>query len=97
MNVQELIEYLQKLVATEPEAATLLVTNPIEYDANNVISEDSIHFSIGLSPDKYGFLNALYNFNTLKEAKDYLNKGLKKGDFEPEHENVIVLELGRYE
>ena len=55
MNVQELIEYLQKLVAAEPEVATLLVTNPIEYDANNVIFEDSIHFSIGMDPNKYGF------------------------------------------
>lgn len=97
MNVQELIEYLQKLVATEPEVATLLVTNPIDYDANNVISEDSIHFSIGLNPDKYGFLNALYHFNTLKEAKDCLTKGLEKGDFEKECNNIIVLELGNYE
>ena len=97
MNVQELIEYLQKLVAAEPEAATLLVTNPIEYDANNVISEDSIHFSIGLSPDKYGFLNTLCNFNTLKEAKDYLKKGLEKGDFEKDCNDIIVLELGSYE
>ena len=97
MNVQKLIEYLQKLVEAEPEVATLLVTNPIEYDANNVIFEDSIHFSIGLSPNEYGFLNALHNFSTLKEAKDHLNKGLEKGDFEPEHENIIILELGRYE
>ena len=97
MNVQELIEYLQKLVAAEPEAATLLVTNPIEYDANNVISEDSIHFSIGLSPDKYGFLNTLCNFKTLKEAKDYPKKGLEKGDFEKDCNNIIVLELGSYE
>ena len=97
MNVQELIEYLQKLVATEPEAATLLVTNPIEYDANNVISEDSIHFSIGMDPDKYGFLNTLCNFKTLKEAKDYLSKGLEKGNFEEECNNIIVLELGNYE
>ena len=97
MNVQELIEHLQKLVEAEPEVATLLVTNPIEYDANNVIFEDSIHFSIGLSPNEYGFLNALHNFSTLKEAKEYLNKGLEKGDFEPEHDNVIVLKLGNYE
>ena len=41
MNVQELIEYLQKLVEAEPEVATLLVTNPIEYDANNVIILES--------------------------------------------------------
>ena len=97
MNVQELIEYLQKLIATEPEVATLLVTNPIEYDANNVISEDSIHFSIGMDPDKYGFLNTLCNFKTLKEAKDYLKKGSEKGDFEKDCNNIIVLELGSYE
>ena len=42
MNVQELIEYLQKLVATEPEAATLLVTNPIEYDANNTLNDVTV-------------------------------------------------------
>ena len=88
MNVQELIEYLQKLVATEPEAATLLVTNPIEYDANNVISEDSIHFSIGMDPDKYGFLNTLCNFKTLKEAKDILRKGQKKAILK---KTVIIL------
>ena len=97
MNVQELIEYLQKLVAAEPEAATLLVTNPIEYDANNVISEDSIHFSIGINPTKYGFINTLCNFKTLKEAKDYLKKGLEKGDFEKDCNDIIVLELGSYE
>ena len=78
MNVQELIEYLQKLVATEPEAATLLVTNPIEYDANNTVFKENIHFSIGINPTKYGFMNTVYNFKTLKEAKDHLNKGLKK-------------------
>jgi hypothetical protein len=88
MNVQELIEYLQKLVVAEPEVATLLVTNPIEYDANNVIFEDSIHFSIGMDPTKYGFINTLCNFNTLKEAKDYLKKDCN---------NIIVLELGSYE
>ena len=97
MNVQELIEYLQKLVAAEPEVATLLVTNPIEYDANNVIFEDSIHFSIGMDPNKYGFLNSIHNFDTLKEAKDCLTKGLEKGDFEKECNNIIVLELGSYE
>ena len=97
MNVQELIEYLQKLVATEPEAATLLVTNPIEYDANNVISEDSIDFSIGTDPTKYGFMNTVCNFKTLKEAKESLSKGLEKGDFEEECNNIIILELGSYE
>ncbi len=38
MNVQELIEHLQTLVAAEPEVATLSVTNPIGYDASNTIS-----------------------------------------------------------
>ena len=97
MNVQELIEYLQKLVEAEPEVATLLVTNPIEYDANNTISKDNISFSIGYKPTKYGFMNTLCNFKTLKEAKDYLDKGLEKGDFEKECNNIIVLELGSYE
>ena len=97
MNVQELIEHLQTLVAAEPEVATLLVTNPIEYDASNTISKENISFSIGLNPTKYGLMNSFCSFETLKEAKDYLNKGLEKGDFEPEHDNVIILELGRYE
>ncbi len=42
MNVQELIEYLQALVAAEPEVATLPVTNPIKYDVNNTISKENI-------------------------------------------------------
>ena len=97
MNVQELIEYLQKLVEAEPEVATLLVTNPIEYDANNTISKENISFSIGMDPTKYGFMNSFCSFETLKEAKDYLSKGLEKGDFEEECNNIIVLELGNYE
>ena len=97
MNVQELIEYLQELVATEPEVATLLVTNPIEYDTNNTISKENISFSIGLYPTKYGLMNSCCIFKTLKEAKDSLNKGLEKGDFEEECNNVIILELGSYE
>lgn len=97
MNVQELIEYLQKLVEAEPEVATLLVTNPIEYDANNTISKENISFSIGLYPTKYGLMNSCCNFKTLKEAKDSLNKGLKEGDFEKDCNNVIILELGSYE
>lgn len=97
MNVQELIEYLQKLVEAEPEVATLLVTNPIEYDANNTISKENISFSIGLYPTKYGLMNSCCNFKTLKEAKDSLNKGLKEGDFEKDCNNIIVLELGSYE
>lgn len=97
MNVQELIEHLQTLIATEPEVATLLVTNPIEYDANNTIFKENIHFSIGIDPTECGFMNTLYNFKTLKEAKDRLNKGLEKGDFEEECNNIIVLELGNYE
>lgn len=97
MNVQELIEHLQTLVATEPEVATLSVTNPIEYDANNTIFKENIDFSIGMDPTKYGFINTLCNFKTLKEAKDYLKKGLEKGDFEKDCNNIIVLELGSYE
>lgn len=97
MNVQELIEYLQKLVAAEPEVATLLVTNPIEYDASNTISKENISFSIGMDPTKYGFMNSFCSFETLKEAKDYLSKGSEKGDFEEECNNIIVLELGNYE
>ena len=97
MNVQELIEYLQKLVAAEPEVATLSVTNPIEYDASNTISKENISFSIGLDPTKYGLMNSFCSFETLKEAKDYLSKGLEKGDFEEECNNIIVLELGNYE
>ena len=97
MNVQELIEYLQALVAAEPEVATLLVTNPIEYDANNTIFKENIHFSIGISPTEYGFMNTVYNYKTLKEAKDRLNKDLKKGNLEKEFNNIIVLELGNYE
>ena len=93
MNVQELIEHLQTLVAAEPEVATLLVTNPIE----NTISKENISFSIGLNPTKYGLMNSCCNFKTLKEAKDSLNKGLKEGDFEEECNNVIILELGNYE
>lgn len=97
MNVQELIEHLQTLVAAEPEVATLLVTNPIEYDASNTISKENISFSIGLNPTKYGLMNSFCSFETLKEAKDYLSKGLEKGDFEEECNNIIVLELGNYE
>ena len=97
MNVQELIEYLQTLVATEPEVATLSVTNPIGYDANNTIFKENIDFSIGMDPTKYGFINTLCNFKTLKEAKDYLKKGSEKGDFEKDCNNIIVLELGSYE
>lgn len=97
MNVQELIEHLQSLVAAEPEVATLSVTNPIEYDASNTISKDNISFSIGLDPTKYGLMNSCCNFKTLKEAKDSLNKGLKEGDFEEECNNVIILSLGNYE
>ena len=97
MNVQELIEHLQTLVAAEPEVATLLVTNPIEYDASNTISKENISFSIGLDPTKYGLMNSFCSFETLKEAKDYLSKGLEKGDFEEECNNIIVLELGNYE
>lgn len=97
MNVQELIEYLQKLVEAEPEVATLLVTNPIEYDASNTISKENISFSIGMDPTKYGFMNSFCSFETLKEAKDYLSKGLEKDDFEEECNNIIVLELGNYE
>ena len=97
MNVQELIEYLQELVATEPEVATLAVTNPIKYDVSNTISKENISFSIGLDPTKYGLMNSCCNFKTLKEAKDSLNKGLKEGDFEKECNNIIVLELGNYE
>lgn len=97
MNVQELIEYLQALVAAEPEVATLLVTNPIEYDANNTISKDNISFSIGLDPTKYGLMNSVCNFKTLKEAKESLSKGSEKGDFEEECNNIIILELGNYE
>ena len=97
MNVQELIEYLQKLVAAEPEVATLLVTNPIEYDANNTIFKENIHFSIGISPTEYGFINTVYNYKTLKEAKESLSKGLEKSDFEEECNNIIILELGSYE
>lgn len=93
MNVQELIEYLQKLVAAEPEVATLPVTNPIE----NTISEDNISFNVGLNPTKYGLMNSVCNFKTLKEAKESLSKGLEKGDFEEECNNIIVLELGNYE
>ena len=93
MNVQELIEYLQKLVEAEPEVATLLVTNPIE----NTISEDNISFNVGLNPTKYGLMNSVCNFKTLKEAKESLSKGLEKGDFEKECNNIIVLELGNYE
>ena len=97
MNVQELIEYLQKLVEAEPEVATLLVTNPIGYDASNTISKENISFSIGTDPTKYGFMNSFCSFETLKEAKDYLSKGLEKGDFEEECNDIIVLELGNYE
>ena len=97
MNVQELIEHLQTLVAAEPEVATLSVTNPIDYDASNTISKDNISFSIGINPNKYGFMNTLCNFKTLKEAKDYFKKGLEKDDFEEECDNVIILELGNYE
>ena len=97
MNVQELIEYLQKLVAAEPEVATLLVTNPIKYDTNSTISEDNISFNVGLNPTKYGLMNSVCNFKTLKEAKESLSKGLEKGDFEKECNNIIVLELGNYE
>lgn len=93
MNVQELIEYLQKLVEAEPEVATLLVTNPIE----NTISEDNISFNVGLNPTKYGLMNSVCNFKTLKEAKESLSKGLEKGDFEEECNNIIILELGNYE
>lgn len=93
MNVQELIEYLQKLVAAEPEVATLPVTNPIE----NTISEDNISFNVGLNPTKYGLMNSVCNFKTLKEAKESLSKGLEKGDFEEECNNIIILELGNYE
>ena len=97
MNVQELIEHLQKLVEAEPEVATLSVTNPIEYDASNTISKENISFSVGMDPTKYGFMNSFCSFETLKEAKDYLSKGLEKGDFEEECNNIIVLELGNYE
>lgn len=97
MNVQELIEHLQTLVAAEPEVATLSVTNPIEYDASNTISKESISFSIGINPTKYGFMNSFCSFETLKEVKDYLSKGVEKGDFEEECDNIIVLELGNYE
>ena len=92
MNVQELIEYLQALVAAEPEVATLLVTNPIGYDANNTIFKENIHFTIGINPTEYGFMNTVYSYKTLKEAKD-----LKKGNLEKEFNNIIVLELGNYE
>ena len=97
MNVQELIEHLQTLVAAEPEVATLSVTNPIEYDASNTISKENISFSIGMDPTKYGFMNSFCSFETLKEAKDYLSKGSEKGDFEEECNNIIILELGNYE
>ena len=69
MNVQELIEYLQALVVAEPEVATLPVTNPIKYDVSNTISKNNISFSIGLDPAKYGLMNSLCNFKTLKETK----------------------------
>lgn len=97
MNVQELIEYLQALVAAEPEVATLPVTNPIKYDTNSTISENNISFSIGLDPTKYGLMNSVCNFKTLKEAEESLSKGLEKGDFEKECNNIIVLKLGNYE
>ena len=42
-------------------------------------------------------MNTVYNYKTLKEAKDCLNKDLKKGNLEKEFNNIIVLELGNYE
>lgn len=36
-------------------------------------------------------------FATLKEAEESLSKGLEKGDFEKECNNIIILELGNYE